>query len=264
MAKVDYEILKNEHELDILLIMKHIQYSKQIEKYCVSISDPKVIKSTKTRQKKGLIELLRNVKGWYCKCCNQQFYTKVNYTKHMISKEHKATSLGTDLIECSSKSCRKKFATQEEFQEHLQYSHKCSKSPRNGDKLDKLLMLENVKRQKYLYNKFLSNPNSFTVFEKEEWNLNMLKDKDKDEVLKENKYGLYVAEVKLPDKKNEESTNLKTPEDYLKKWDSQDKQEEAYEMEIEEAGKIWRDMVPCEGLEDVEYKLKKNTGIKTI
>lgn len=262
MAKVDYEILKNEHELDILLIMKHIQYSKQIEKYCVSISDPKVIKSTKSRQKKGLMELLINVKGWYCKCCKQQFYTRVNYTKHMMSKEHKSKSLGTVLIECSSKSCRKKFATQDEFQEHLQYSHKCSKSPRNGDKLDKLLMLENVKRHKYLYNKFLSNPKSFTVFEKEEWNLQMLRDKQKNEILKENEYGLYLAEAKPPDEKEEESTELKTQNDYIKKWDKMDKQEEVYEMEIEEAGRIWRDMVPCDGLEDVEHKLKKK--IKTI
>ena len=262
MVKVDYEILKNEHELDIILIMKHIQYSKQIEKYCVSISDPKVIKSTKTRQKKGLIELLRNVKGWYCKCCDLQTYRAKNYKEHMISKDHKAKSLGTDLIECSSKSCRKKFATHEEFQEHLQYSHKCNKSPRNGDKLDKLLMMENVKRQKYLYNKFIRNQHDFTIDEKEEWNLNMLRDKDKDEVLKENDYGLYVAEVKPPDKKDEESTNLITQNDYIRKWDKMDEQEEAFDKELEEGSKIFRDMIPCSELEDCEYKLKNK--IKTI
>jgi len=260
MAAVDYEILKNEHELDIVLIVQHINKSKQIEKYCLSLCNPKVINSTKTRQKKGLIELLRNIKGWHCKCCEQQFYKSTSYTKHMLSKEHKAKSLGTDLIECSSKSCRKKFASQDEFQEHLQYSHKCSKSPRNGAKLDKLMMLENVKRQKYLYHKYLTNPNSFTVFEKDEWNFQSLKDKQKDDVLKENEYGLLITEAKPPNKE-EEPIQLKTADDYLKKWDKMDKQEEAYENELEEAGRIWSNMVPCEALEDVEHKLKRKNLI---
>jgi len=215
MAEVDYEILKTEHDLDIVLIVQHINKSKQIEKYCLSLCNPKVINSTKTRQKKGLIDLLRNIQGWYCKCCEQQFYKSTSYTKHMLSKEHKAKSLGTDLIECSSKSCRKKFASQDEFQEHLQYSHKCSKSPRNGAKLDKLMMLENVKRQKYLYNKFITNPNSFTVFEKDEWNIQMIRDKQRNEELKENEYGLLITEAKPPDKKEAEPIQLKTTDDYL-------------------------------------------------
>jgi len=256
MAEVNYEILKNEHELDIVLIVKHIDKSKQIEKYCVSLCNPKVIKSTKTRQKKGLIELLRNIKGWHCNCCDLQAYRQKNYKEHMLSKEHKAKSLGTALIECSSKSCRKKFATQDEFQEHLQYSHKCNKSPTNCAKLDKLMMLENVKRQKYLYHKYLTNPNSFTVFEKDEWNLQMVRDKQRNDVLKENEYGLLITEAKPPDIK-EEPIQLKTVESYLKKWDSEDKQVEAYENELEEASTIWRDMVPCEPLEDLAYKLKK-------
>ena len=261
MAVVDYEILKNEHELDVVLIVKHIDKSKQIEKYCVSLCNPKVIKSTKTRQKKGLIELLRNIKGWHCNCCDLQAYRQKNYKEHMLSKEHKAKSLGTTLIECSSKSCRKKFATQDEFQEHLQFSHKCSKSPRNGAKLDKLMMLENVKRQKYLYHKFITNPNSFTVFEKDEWNLQMIRDKQKHDLLKENEYGLLTCEPKPPDKKEEEPIQLKTADDYLKKWDSDDKREEDYQNQIEEASTIWRDMVPCEPLEDVEHRLKKNNVV---
>ncbi len=260
MAAVDYNILETEYDLDIVLIIKHIGKSKQMEKYCLSLCNPKVIKSTKTRQLKGLIELLRNIKSWFCICCSQQFYTKVNYGKHMLSNEHKASSLGTALIDCSNKNCRKRFVNQNDFEEHLQYSHKCSKSPRNGAKLDKLMMLENVKRQKYLYDKFITNPNSFTVYEKNEWNLQMLKDKQRNDLLKENEYGLLTCEPKPPNKE-EESIQLKTADDYLKKWASQDKQEEAYENELEEASTIWRDMVPCEPLEDVEYKLKKNNKI---
>jgi hypothetical protein len=175
----------------------------------------------------------------------------------MLSNEHKASSLGTALIDCSNKNCRKRFVNQNDFEEHLQYSHRCSKSPRNGAKLDKLMMLENVKRQKYLYHKYLTNPNSFTLFEKDEWNGTMVRDKQRNDVLKENEFGLLITEAKPPNKE-EESVQLKTVDDYLKRWDKMDKQEEVYENEIEEASTIWRDMVPCEPLEDVEYKLKKN------
>ena len=82
-----------------------------------------------------------------------------------------------------------------------------------------------------------------------------------DYVLKPNQYGVLES-VPTFVSKDDDCIELKTEDDLFAIWDKMDKQEEVYEMEIEEAGKIWRDMVPCDGLEDVEHKLKKK--IKTI
>lgn len=289
MSEINYDILETEHGLDTKLIILHIDNSKQIEKYCISLSDPTVIKSTKTRQKKGLIELLRNVKDWNCKSCDKQFYKSTSYTKHMISKEHKAKSLGTELMECSMKGCRKKFATKDEFEEHIQYSQKCRKSPKNNDKM---FMME-AKQVGILMKKGWGGQNwtaSEIQFYNNYYKKNFTKEDAEEFNMIKNEYGVFHS----VSKNNRDvgdvvavSPKPKTYEEYMAKWkrDEAELEREA-QRESDERQRMWemnerfRNHIPLtdalasgselEEEEEVDYvaptkkKKKKDTGIKTI
>ena len=226
----------------------------------MSLCDETKFMSIRKKQCRAFIDLLINIGGWYCQCCNLQLYSKKHYISHIGSATHKAKGLGTPLIECSNKICRKKFATQNEFEEHLQYSHRCFKSPKNSDKV---LLLEG-KEIGRLLRKGVGGEN-WNATEISFYNNYMKKtrvgDDVKDYVLKPNEYGVLESVPTFVSLEEEEPIQLKTANDYLKKWDSEDKQVEAYENELEEAGRIWSNMTPCEPLEDVEYKLKKNNKI---
>jgi len=285
MSEVNYEILETEYGLDTKLIILHIDNSKQIEKYCVSLSDPAVIKSIKTRQKKGLIELLRNVEGWNCKTCDKQFYKSTSYTKHMISKEHKAKSLGTEVIECSMKGCRKKFATKDEFEEHIQYSQKCRKSPKNNDKV---FMME-AKQIGILMKKGWGGAN-WTATEIQFYNTHYKKnftqlDAEDFNIIK-NEYGVLYSESKH---KSEVIADIapkpKTYDEYMAQVAREEAElEREAQREYDERQKMWemnarfRDHIPLtdalasssEGEEEeiaepkIIIKKKKKLKIKTI
>jgi len=297
MSEVNYEILETEHGLDTKLIIIHIDNSKQIEKYCVSLSDPTVIKSTKTRQKKGLIELLRNIKGWNCEICDKQFYNSTSNIKHMSSKAHKAKSLGTELIDCSNKGCRKKFATKDEFEEHIQYSQKCRKSPKNNDKV---YMIE-AKQIKRLLMKGWGGAN-WTATEIQFYNTHLKKNFTKEDAedfnIIKNEYGVFYSESKhksevgdvgdvvavSPKKLSREELEAKWDREEAEierqqdEWDQRDfdEKERMYEM-----GARFRNHIPCsllasscsEGEEEesdeiaepkIIIKKKKKLKIKTI
>ena len=289
MSKVNYEILETEHGLDTKLILLHIDNSKQIEKYCLSLCDPTVIKSTKTRQKKGLIEMLQNIKARYCGVCDQQFYKSTSYTKHMVSCEHKAKTLGTQIMECSIKGCRKKFATKDEFEEHIQYSQKCRKSPKNNDKMFmmeakeiKILLMKGWGGQNWtateiqFYNNYYKK--NFTKEDAEEFN--MIK----------NEYGVFHSVSKnlvpithSPKKLSREELEAKWDREDAKMRrdeDARDQRDYDEQRKLWEAGAMFRNHIPLtdalasgselEEEEEIDYvaptkkKKKKDTGIKTI
>ncbi len=167
---IDYSILE-EFNINKEEVEAHISKSSQVNKYVVSISDNKTTKSTRTRQVKGLKELLRNLKEWYCEPCKFQSYQRTSYTRHITGVEHRAKINGNDVILCSSAKCRKPFAKLSELEEHLQYSPKCIKvSPKNKARDEYSKIMARVNKEKELYNLFMYDKDSMTDAQKEEYN----------------------------------------------------------------------------------------------
>ena len=167
---IDYSILE-EFNINKELAIKYINDSTQVRKYVEAICDTSIINSIKKKKAKGLKELLRNLKEWYCEPCDIQLYSALNYNKHLTGVEHRAKVNGNDVIICSSKSCRKKFAKLAELEEHLQYSPKCIKvSPKNKARNDYSKIMARVNKEKELYNLFIYKKDSMTDAQKEEYN----------------------------------------------------------------------------------------------
>ena len=167
---IDYSILE-EFNINKEEVEAHISKSSQVNKYVVSLCDTNKLKSVRKRQSVAFKELLRNLSGWYCNYCNLQFYNKKCYNGHIAGVEHRAKVNGNDVIICSSKSCRKKFAKLAELEEHLQYSPKCIKvSPKNKARNDYSKIMARVNKEKELYNLFRYEKDSMTDAQKEEYN----------------------------------------------------------------------------------------------
>lgn len=167
---IDYSILE-EFNINKEEVEAHISKSSQVNKYVVSLCDTNKLKSVRKRQSVAFKELLRNLSGWYCNYCNLQFYNKKCYNGHIAGVEHRAKVNGNDVIICSSKSCRKKFAKLEELEEHLQYSPKCVKvSPKNKARDNYSKIMARVNREKEIYNLFRYEKDSMTDAQKEEYN----------------------------------------------------------------------------------------------
>jgi len=168
--EIDYGILE-EYSINKDEALTHIDKSAQVKKYVEGICNKEITKSTRTRQVKGLKELLRNIKEWNCATCNIKHYQKTSYNRHLTSVEHKAKLNGLkEAIVCSMANCRKKFGSNEELEEHLQYSKKCRKSPTNENKSNFIKMKQKWERQKELYNLFSESKETMTDLDKQEYN----------------------------------------------------------------------------------------------
>ena len=177
---IDYSILK-EFNINKEEVETHISKSSQVNKYVLSICDEKTIKSTRTRQVKGLKELLRNLKEWYCSTCNLQSYQKTSYSRHISGVEHRAAANGRKVIYCSSAKCRKPFASEDELEEHLQFSRKCvSISPKNKAREDYKKLMTRINREKELYNLVNYQPDKLTETDIDEYNGNIIKEYSND------------------------------------------------------------------------------------
>ncbi len=167
---IEYSILE-EFNINKELAIKYINDSTQVRKYVEAICDTSIINSIRKKKAKGLKELLRNLKEWYCEPCDIQLYSALNYNKHLTGVEHRAKVNGNDVILCSSASCRKKFAKLSELEEHLQYSPKCIKvSPKNKARDEYSKIMARVNKEKELYNLFMYDKDSMTDAQKEEYN----------------------------------------------------------------------------------------------
>ena len=107
--EVDYGILE-EFNVNKEEALTHLHKSAQVKKYVEGICNKEVIKSTRTRQAKGLKQLLSNIKDWKCSICNINHYQKTSYNKHITSIEHKVKLNGGKIYQCCNKKCRKKFS----------------------------------------------------------------------------------------------------------------------------------------------------------
>jgi len=167
---INYSILE-EFNINKEEVEAHFSKSSQVNKYVVSISDDKTTKSTRTRQIKGLKELLRNLKEWYCEPCKFQSYQRTSYSRHLTGVEHRAKVNGNDVIICSSAQCRKPFAKLAELEEHLQYSPKCIRvSPKNKARNELGRQQARWDKEKELYKLFRYEKDSMTDAQKEEYN----------------------------------------------------------------------------------------------
>lgn len=167
---IDYSILE-EFNINKELAIKYINDSTQVRKYVEAICDTSIINSIKKKKAKGLKELLRNLKEWYCEPCDIQLYSALNYKKHLTGVEHRAKVNGNDAIICSSASCRKKFATLAELEEHLHYSPKCIiVSPKNKAINELGRQQARWDKEKELYKLFRYEKDSMTDAQKEEYN----------------------------------------------------------------------------------------------
>lgn len=168
--EVDYGILE-EFNVNKEEALTHIDKSGQVNKYVVAICNKDIIKSIRTKKAKGLKELLRNINEWKCSTCNIQLYSGLNYKKHLTGAEHKAKLNGLkEAIVCSMANCRKKFGSNEELEEHLQYSKKCRKSPTNENKSHFIKMKSKWERYKELYSLFRESKETMTDLDKQEYN----------------------------------------------------------------------------------------------
>ena len=64
---IEYSIL-DDFNINKELVIPHMEHSAQIKKYVEGICNTELIKSTRNRQAKGLKEMIRNLKEWYCSC----------------------------------------------------------------------------------------------------------------------------------------------------------------------------------------------------
>ena len=174
--ELDYGILE-EYSINKEEALTHVSKSAQVKKYVEGICNKQVIKSTRTRQAKGLKELLRNIKEWNCTTCNIKHYQRTSYNRHLTSVEHKAKMNGLkEAIVCSMANCRKKFGSPEELEEHLQFSKKCRKSPTNENKSNLIKMKSKWERYKELVSLFRESKESMTDLDKQEYNQMLIND----------------------------------------------------------------------------------------
>ena len=202
--EVDYGILE-EFNVNKEEALTHVDNSGQVKKYVVAICNKDIIKSIRTKKAKGLKELLRNINEWKCSTCNIQLYSGLNYKKHLTGAEHKAKLNGLkEAIVCSMANCRKKFGSNEELEEHLQYSPKCRKSPTNENKSNFIKMKSKWERYKELYSLFRESKETMTDLDKKEYNQMLINDYNGNEEYELVKDELGFLVVKPKEKQIEE------------------------------------------------------------
>ena len=208
--EIDYSILE-EFNINKEEALTHIDKSAQVKKYVEGICNKEITKSTRTRQVKGLKELLRNIKEWNCATCNIKHYQKTSYNRHLTSVEHKAKLNGLkEAIVCSMTNCRKKFGSPEELEEHLQYSKKCRKSPTNENKSHFIKMKSKWERYKELYSLFTESKETMTDLDKQEYNQMKINDYNGSEEYELVKDELGFLIVKKRETKKEKPRYWKT------------------------------------------------------
>ena len=173
---IDYSIL-DEFNIDKEKALKHLNNSTQIKKYIESLCDLTKLKSIRKRQSTAFKELLLNIDGWKCNTCDLQFYNKKSYSSHITGIEHRVKVNGGKILQCSSAKCRKKFASQDELEQHFLDSRPCvSVSPKNKAREDYKKLMTRIKREKELYNLVNYTPEDLTQKDIEEYNSNIIKE----------------------------------------------------------------------------------------
>ena len=104
-------------------------------------------------------------------------YSVATYRKHISGIDHKINLNGGKIFQCSSAKCRKKFASQDELDQHFLDSRKCvSVSPKNKAREDYTKLMTRVKREKELYNLVNYQPEKLTETDIDEYNGNIIKE----------------------------------------------------------------------------------------
>tara|TARA_R110001606_G_scaffold349673_3_gene499662 strand:+ start:409 stop:1254 length:846 start_codon:yes stop_codon:yes gene_type:complete len=220
--EIDYGILE-EFNVNKEEALTHLHKSAQVKKYVEGICNKEVIKSTRTRQAKGLKQLLSNIKDWKCSICNINHYQKTSYNKHITSIEHKVKLNGGKIYQCCNKKCRKKFCNEDELEQHFKDNRNCiSISPKNKLKEDYITLMNRINKQKRLYRLFTDSKETMTDLDKEDYNIMISQDYNgnEDYELVKDEKGFLV--VKQKEKQIEELTYTKkditikpdTTEDY--------------------------------------------------
>lgn len=168
--ELDYDILE-EFNVNKEEALTYKSKSAQVKKYVEGICNKEVIKSTRTRQAKGLKQLLSNIKDWYCSTCNINHYQKTSYNRHITSIEHKVKLNGGKIYQCSYGKCRKKFSNEDELDQHFKDNKKCvSVSPKNKQTETYLTLMNRINKQKRLYRLFTDSKETMTDLDKQEYN----------------------------------------------------------------------------------------------
>jgi len=168
--ELDYDILE-EFNVNKEEALTYKSKSAQVKKYVEGICNKEVIKSTRTRQAKGLKQLLSNIKDWYCSTCNINHYQKTSYNRHITSIEHKVKLNGGKIYQCSNGKCRKKFSNEDELDQHFKDNKKCvSVSPKNKQTETYLTLMNRINKQKRLYRLFTDSKETMTDLDKQEYN----------------------------------------------------------------------------------------------
>jgi len=253
--EVDYGILE-EFNVNKEEALTHFNKSAQVNKYVLAICNNDIIKSIRTKKAKGLKELLRNIKDWNCSTCNIQLYSALNYNKHISSINHKCNVNGLEKpIVCSMASCRKKFSSNDELEEHLQFSPKCKKSPTNEYKSNYVKMKNKWERQKELYNLVNYSKETMTDLDKQDYNIMISEDYNgnEDYELVKDENGLLI--VKAKEKQIEELSYTK--KDITIKPDTTEEDNRTHE-EIYEAEHL-QHLIELSNIE--EERLKKEEAL---
>tara|TARA_R110000822_G_scaffold143580_1_gene281919 strand:- start:197 stop:1150 length:954 start_codon:yes stop_codon:yes gene_type:complete len=166
---IDYSILED-FNINKELVIPYIENSAQIKKYVEGICNTELIKSTRNRQAKGLKEMIRNLKEWYCSCCDIQFYKQTSYNKHILGIEHRAKSNNKKIIVCSNSKCRTKCIGIEGLDIHLENSPDCANIPNNKRVNHFENIMKRVNREKEISNRYHHYREQMTNEDIIDWN----------------------------------------------------------------------------------------------
>ena len=253
---IDYSILE-EFNVNKEEALTHIDKSAQVKKYIVSLCDTSKIKSIRRRQSVAFKELLRNIDNWKCATCNIQFYNKKCYNGHLTGVEHKAKLNGLkEAIVCSMANCRKKFGSNEELEEHLQFSKKCRKSPTNENKSNFIKMKSKWERYKELYSLFRESKETMTDLDKQEYNQMLSNDYNGNEEyeLVKDELGFLIVKKRETEKEKPKYTTkeTRTPINLSKDSEKKLSKEDKEQLEIDTEFLIRRSKIQEEQIKKEE------------
>ena len=166
---IEYSILDN-FNINKELVIPHMEHSAQIKKYVEGICNTELIKSTRTRQAKGLKEMMLHLGEWYCSCCEIQFYKQSTYNKHILGVEHRAKSNNKNIIVCSNSKCRKKCVGVDGLDIHLDDSPQCANTPNNIRVNHFENIMQRVNREKEVSNLYNHYREKMTEKDIIDWN----------------------------------------------------------------------------------------------